>query len=402
MAKGKTKNNRAAKKSSWQKPKRENVVGPDNAEEKAELLEDAPKTRYGAQVLARDSAAAKVKQLDRLQRVRLERNVARGRERYANYVAPPPPETDEARKRRKKGGPETWKLRGAARPWDEVEAAKTKDHHADKVGVDAFEKYGGALAEAVDGGADFVASLVDLARDEASRGRCQAALDLCQEALCADARDLSGAAFAAVDFALGFEEGLDGVADFLAPFATERAVPAFARAAALHLLRRDAEAADALKAAAALNGAAARAAAFPGAFDAAIECEDDLMAVEELAPGSTLEGLVIHLHLKLVFQDRDADRSALANVLFAHGLRAAPLPPRAVAEPPTAFPHAAMFHGMFHTALAMAGCDDADGGAAAPPEADAPPEDAPPSPPPAGDDDSSSEDDDFPEIKAPE
>ena len=62
MAKGKTKNNRAAKKSSWQKPKRENVVGPDNADEKAELLEDAPKTRYGAQVLARDSAAAKVKQ----------------------------------------------------------------------------------------------------------------------------------------------------------------------------------------------------------------------------------------------------------------------------------------------------------------------------------------------------
>jgi hypothetical protein len=110
---------------------------------------------------------------------------------------------------------------------------------------------------------------------------------------------------------------------------------------------------------------------------------------------------VIHLHLKLVFQDRDADRSALADVLFAHGLRAAPLPPRAVAEPPTAFPHAAMFHGMFHTALAMAGCDDADGGAAAPPEADAPPEDAAPSPPPAGDDDSS-EDDDFPEIKAPE
>ena len=40
MAKGKTKNNRAAKKSSWQKPKRENVVGPDNAEEKAELLND--------------------------------------------------------------------------------------------------------------------------------------------------------------------------------------------------------------------------------------------------------------------------------------------------------------------------------------------------------------------------
>ena len=43
---------------------------------------------------------------------------------------------------------------------------------------------------------------------------------------------------------------------------------------------------------------------------------------------------------------------------------------------------------MFHTALAMAGCDDADGGAA---------EAAAPSPP---EDDSDS--DDFPEIKAPE
>ena len=393
MAKGKTKNNRAAKKSAWQKPKRANVVGPDNAEEHVDVIGEAPKTRYGVQVLARDSAASRVKRLDRLQRVRLERAVARGRERYGNYVAPPPPETEEERKRRKKGGPETWKLRGAARPWEEVEAARLADHHAGKIGVDAFALYGGQLAERVDGGAEFVESLVDLARDEASRGRCQEALDLCQEALCSDVRDLSGASFTAVDVALGFERGLDVATDFLAPFATERAVPAFARAAGLHLRRRDAEAAEALKAAAKLNGAAARAAAFPEAFDAAVECEDDLMAVDDLAPGSTLEGLVIHLHLKLIFQDRPDDRAALANVMDAAGLRRAALPTPDVAEPPTAFPHAAMFHGMFRTALGLAGCD-------APPPPPAEGEASPP--PPAAEENGdvpADDDDDFPEIK---
>ena len=128
MAKGKTKNNRAAKKDSWKKPKHGNVCGPEDVEVGAtmEEVEDQERSRYGFRRMNKDSLASKLKQLDRLQRVRLERGVQRGRERFRNYVAPARESTEAEKRLRRKGGPETWKLRGAARPWVEVEATRLR------------------------------------------------------------------------------------------------------------------------------------------------------------------------------------------------------------------------------------------------------------------------------------
>ena len=88
----------------------------------------------------------------------------RGRDRLRNYIPPPPERTEEEKAAYRRSDPSTWKLRGAARPWEEVEAAKTRDHH--DVGFDALERYGGELASQVEEGAKWVQSLVDLARDE--------------------------------------------------------------------------------------------------------------------------------------------------------------------------------------------------------------------------------------------
>ena len=180
MAKSKrSKTQRHKAKQNWKTPKRQNACGPETVdrEEIEEIQNEAPKTRYGHVLLTRDTLESRAKRLDRMQRVRCERAVQRGRDRLRNYIPPPPERTEEEKAAYRRSDPSTWKLRGAARPWEEVEAAKTRDHH--DVGFDAFERYGGELASQVEEGAKWVQSLVDLARDEAGRGRGRAALDLC-------------------------------------------------------------------------------------------------------------------------------------------------------------------------------------------------------------------------------
>ena len=373
MAKGKTKNAKAARKNAYKTPKGSNLCGRDDVGEPADSEGEegaaAPRSRYGYTKKVKDSYSSKVKQLDRLQRVRLERSVARGRDALRNYVPPPPEETAEERKRRRRGGPETWLLRGAARPWEAVEAAKTFNPHAANCGFDAFERHGADLAAVVPAAADWVQSLVDLARDEASRERPTAALERCFEALKSDARDASGASFCALETALHFAAGLDDVDAALAGAA--RAVPLWARVCAFVLQRKDGEGAvAAVAAAAAANAGAARCAASYRAFDAAVECEDDLMALDDLPPGSILEALVVNAHLGLLLRDRPDDRAALAALVAKAGAADAPLPPPDVADAaPPNFPHAPMFRTMFATALDMA----ADGGGAEPEPAGAPP-----------------------------
>ena len=178
----------AKKPTGWQKqPKRTNAVGPEAADEPdaqaeaAQEVDAAPRSRYGLLKLTKDSKVSRLRRLDRLQRVRAERAVARGRERLSNYIPPPPEPTEEERAAARRSDPSTWQLRGAARPWEEVEAAKTRDHH--EVGYDALARHGPRLAAEIPEGARWVQALADLARDEAGRGRLDAALALCVEAL---------------------------------------------------------------------------------------------------------------------------------------------------------------------------------------------------------------------------
>ena len=343
MAKSKrSKTQRHKAKQNWKTPKRQNACGPETVdrEEIEEIQNEAPKTRYGHVLLTRDTLESRAKRLDRMQRVRCERAVQRGRDRLRNYIPPPPERTEEEKAAHRRSDPSTWKLRGAARPWEEVEAAKTRDHH--DVGFDAFERYGGELASQVEEGAKWVQSLVDLARDELERGRGRAALDLCCEALTYDSRDLSGAAFCAV------EVGED-VVRRLASFG--RGVPAWACAVAAVLARSDD--ADAVVAqACAANAAAAYSVVHWRAFDAAIEHEDALQGLDDMCAGSALEALVIHCQLRFLLEDRPGDRDALSAAVRGAGVP--PLPPSDVLEASAGFPEAGMFLGMFRTAIEMA------------------------------------------------
>lgn len=356
MAKSKgSKTQRHKSKQNWKTPKRQNVVGPEDVdrEELDEVQAQAPKTRYGTVLLTRDTFESKTKRLDRMQRVRCERAIRRGRDQLASYVPPPPEKTEEEKAACRRSDPSTWLLRGAARPWEEVEAAKVRDHHA--VGFDAFAKHGGALASELVEGARWCQMLVDLARDEAGRGRSREALDLCVESLTYDARDLSGAAFCAVEGG-----DLEEVVARLAPF--PRAVPAWARAVAAVLVEN--EDGDAIVASACrANAAAARCVVHWRAFDAAVEAEDALQGLEALLPGSALEALVVHCQLRFLLEDRPDDRAALADAVSAAGLP--PLPAAEVLEAaPPAFEEAGMFLGMFRTACEMAEgeeCEMAEG-----------------------------------------
>ena len=343
MAKSKrSKTQRHKAKQNWKTPKRMNACGPETVdrEEIEEIQNEAPKTRYGHVLLTRDTLESRAKRLDRMQRVRCERAVQRGRDRLRNYIPPPPERTEEEKAAYRRSDPSTWKLRGAARPWEEVEAAKTRDHH--DVGFDALERYGGELASQVEEAAKWVQSLVDLARDELERGRGRAALDLCCEALTYDSRDLSGAAFCAV------EVGED-VVQRLAPF--RRGVPAWARAVAAVVSGSDD--ADAVVAqACAANAAAAYSVVHWRAFDAAIENEDALQGLDDMCAGSALEALVIHCQLRFLLEDRPGDRDAVAAAVRRAGVP--PLPARDVLEASAGFPEAGMFLGMFRTAIEMA------------------------------------------------
>jgi hypothetical protein len=69
-------------------------------------------------------------QRERLNLARLERLVAKEKEALTNWAAPPPPPPPRASridedgiehfKRKPRSGPEDWKLRGAARPWESL------------------------------------------------------------------------------------------------------------------------------------------------------------------------------------------------------------------------------------------------------------------------------------------
>ena len=93
MAKSKrSKTQRHKAKQNWKTPKRQNACGPETVdrEEIEEIQNEAPKTRYGHVLLTRDTLESRAKRLDRMQRVRCERAVQRGRERLRNYMPPPP------------------------------------------------------------------------------------------------------------------------------------------------------------------------------------------------------------------------------------------------------------------------------------------------------------------------
>ena len=72
-----------------------------------------------------ESGVDKDKTTRRLQIVRLERLVEREASELRNYFPPAEPEPgaeDAPRKKKRRSTPEDWKLRGAARPWVEIEA----------------------------------------------------------------------------------------------------------------------------------------------------------------------------------------------------------------------------------------------------------------------------------------
>ena len=167
-------------------------------------------------------------------------------------------------------------------------------------------------------------------------------MDLCCEALTYDSRDLSGAAFCAVEIG-------EDVVQRLAPFS--RGVPAWARAVAAVLAQSDD--ADAVVAqACAANAAAAHCAAHWRAFDAAVESEDALQGLDDICGGSALEALVIHCQLRFLLEDRPVDRDAVAAAVRRAGVP--PLPCNDVLEASAGFAEATMFLGMFRTACEMA------------------------------------------------
>ncbi|KAJ1446538.1 hypothetical protein M885DRAFT_546068 [Pelagophyceae sp. CCMP2097] len=295
-----------------------------------------------AKPLTRESDDSKTKMADRLRKIRLQRANDKGRNEFSKYVAPEP-ETP------KLTGVASWKLRGAARPWVEVEAAKIKDHH--EVGIDAFALYGERLGAEIPAAAVWLESLVEAADEKFEAGDLEGGAALCAEALASDGQDLAGAS---VLVAKQTWENGDGHVATCSE--TSGGLPKWARLVFLtsspahKFVHQDDDAP--LRAALSANPFAAWCLAYPEAFDAAVECCDDL-ADHRLAPKGVLEALLVHHHIgEFFFENREPERAAFSAALrrnAAAHLAESPAAP----FPEEVHPDAAMFHKMFETGLEM-------------------------------------------------
>lgn len=285
------------------------------------------KRRRLQRALPRESKESKAAIVDHLHRVRLERAVERGRRQFRRYVVPSPPQRSMG-----------WKLRGAARPWEEVEAAKVADHHAPT--VDAIALHGHALCETLgDSARNWRDALVDLARLRLDGSDLEAGMKLLGEALSIDAADERGASLVALHDLLG--SGVEG--EWCETYLTSsRALPRWT----LFLSRwfRSSEPrAKLLEEAIQANPFAPWCLAFPDSADAAIEYAEEIGC--RFTPAGILEALHVHLHTRKFFESRPSQRASIAKDIQQRADFSKQLP----SAPDEPHDNARMFVNMFAT-----------------------------------------------------
>ena len=277
--------------------------------------------------LVRESSASKAAMTSRLRLLRLERAVERLEEKLRHYVVVVEKKYDPDR------------LRGAARPWEEVEEAKYRDNH--DPAEDLIEKHGQGLCAAVPEAREWRDALVDLAKVRVDQGREDAATELCQRALAIDSADARGAGILVIKSHPQNE--------------SQRCIPAWTRV--LHGFFQNGS--SPIPALDDVNPYAKYCLAFPDAFDACLEYATDIG--DTFAPGGKLEALQLHHCLRnwLFSSDSDDDNRDIRNQV-AEAIRGSLLEDGTKIPPPPPFQgdeshkDASMYATMFDTAVDMA------------------------------------------------